>query len=207
MSHTVVLVAGPPGAGKSTLVSSLTRGGSVHIGERLGITDPEEWVSGAKNRWEELAIDPPERLLFHYDFLYTVIREDAKPQVVFSHDPALSMLSTAYDRIGVITIWCEPQELRRRISRRRRQAFRDYWMRGKFQYGWQRDRTLRKIARFYRHPTQLGGAYAAWSAFATSLRPVFNMVADTTHADTRIYDVQDWRRLASERFESPDEPQ
>lgn len=104
----LVVVAGPAGAGKSTLVGALRQGRLPEVARRLRIDNPADWPAKLAAR---LAMDKDStyvQLLLHYDLVAQFLFErDARSKNI-SIDPF-----EIADRVGVLTIWCEPDVLRR----------------------------------------------------------------------------------------------
>jgi len=101
----LVIIAGPPCAGKSTLLSRISEGLVPVLCEQLGLVDPLTWnhVAGTNlHRIQESVID---RLVVHYDLLAQRTPDG------WRHLPELI---DGAGHVVILTLWTDSESLRRR---------------------------------------------------------------------------------------------
>ena len=96
----LVVVAGPTGSGKSTLIETIQRGGAPSLCARLGLGDGSRWPMLSAFDIVEPQEPHLERTLFHYDTLRPFLRSAH----VHARERALELLSCAR-RARVLTVW------------------------------------------------------------------------------------------------------
>jgi hypothetical protein len=102
----LIIIGGPSGAGKTTLIKNLQQGGYPQLCEQLGITAPSSWpVLGATDTIE-LREPMMEKLIVHYDVYKQFVEDDG-----FNH---LSELVANAGSITILTLCVPPKILVRR---------------------------------------------------------------------------------------------
>jgi 2-polyprenyl-3-methyl-5-hydroxy-6-metoxy-1,4-benzoquinol methylase len=176
----MVLIAGPTGAGKSTLM------------ERLGQAQPEPMASalgvGADAHWpqlhptllmksKQLSYD---KLLYHYDLLRPWGRDARHHQF----DEGLAVLGCC-DRVKAITLLARREEL---IARLRRELAQDA------KPGSRQANRLQAVIDLYSHPDRLKQHLERWLKFCEDQGAEL-FFADTTQ-EPRLIEREAWMRLA-----------
>lgn len=109
----LLLVAGLPGSGKSTVCQALRGGEQSELARDLGIARPAEWVFTGPVILDELSEPHVPRVLFHYDLL----RGSALANCGFERDAALEVVDCA-ERVRAVMVWADPGLLRERLVAR-----------------------------------------------------------------------------------------
>jgi len=106
----IVVVAGPTGSGKSTLIDELAAGRLAEFERRMGIERLAEWPRMAPARALARIGQEPRNFILHYDFLWQRHKADRAT----GEPPALSILESA-GKLSFATLWTPAARLRRQV--------------------------------------------------------------------------------------------
>ncbi len=170
----LVIISGPSGAGKTTLMEKLRRGEKPILCERLAISDPSVYKNIVVQKLPTIAELPAERYILHYD-LYAQYRKDGFARVVELIDWS--------EKITVLTLCASGKLLRRRNLLRIIQNFCT------FQNYLQPRRQIKRLRkytgrqrRFFWDPVRLGQLYDDW----------FTLIADCGVEHHWLVDADDY---------------
>jgi len=172
----LVLVAGPTGSGKSTLIEALQRGREKALAERLALGEGADWPM--MSAWDLVGQRDPHvpRALFHYDTL----RPFERSAHVHAKERALEVIDTAR-RTRVVTLWTPQPVL---LERFEREGKLDRKSRGK--------RRLRAIHRLFSDRERVVAHYREWFAYCAE-RGLEVVVASALEG-MRCRSVDEWER-------------
>lgn len=145
---TLVVLAGPSGAGKTRLWERIQTGAEERLATRLGLETPGRWVSTTALSLRALEAPVTERLILHYDLL----RPQRGGARRYDRDEALDVLACA-DEVRVYTLVCPATVLRRRLEGRCRQETGEGL------------RLAEEALALYGRPGELRRIYERWSGF------------------------------------------
>jgi hypothetical protein len=110
----LIVIAGPPCAGKTTLVSRVREGEYPSLCQQLRVDDPLLWTHVNAVQLPEISQSTIEQMVLHWD-----ICTQRSPK---GYD-CLSELMSKSDDIVLLTLWTSPEILRRRNRSRLIRAF------------------------------------------------------------------------------------
>jgi len=107
----LIIVGGPTAAGKSTLLKRLLNQKICPIAAAIGMQTDNPWMGKTPSSLKETGQEKIENLLYHYDLL----RPWGNDARTYEREQGLDVLDCARVR-KVITLWCEPKTMRRRLE-------------------------------------------------------------------------------------------
>lgn len=178
----LVVVAAPAGAGKSTLMRALRQGRLPEVAQRLQIDNPADWPDTVAVNLARKKDSTYVRLLLHYDLVAQLLFErDARSRNI-SVDPF-----EIADRVGVLTIWCEPDVLRRQhaaaklteTAKNPKHRPRSYYV---------------QVNEFYADPAKVVALYRKWFDHVQSKTAEHCIVSFTDRV--RFFSREEWEEEA-----------
>jgi hypothetical protein len=189
----LVVVAGPPLAGKSTTIRSLANGELSFVRDTLEIGDFTAWRVIDASRIERLEDAHLPRLLLHYDFLRPWRRAKGER---YGDDPALKLLADAAE-ITFLTLRADGESLRRRVRARRVSIVRSIFNPIRIHLVAKRLRRLpnmRRLETLYADAPELQRRYDEWFGFCGGHAARQHWILDTTSARPALEPLGEWSR-------------
>lgn len=176
----LLVVAGPPSVGKSTLLAAVRAGGAPQVVERLGLGDPARWRPIDAARLRHVAEPCLDQVLLHYNFLSAAMRRTQS----FERDERLDPVALA-GHVAYLTLWADPPDLLRQYDHVK---ITPYIRRGRFR-GPPRYLATR---RFIADPALLLSCYRQWLDYVArhDADPLIVCATD----GTRFMDRPAWER-------------
>lgn len=172
----LLLISSLPAAGRTTMVEQLKASEPHPLQNEIPWEPQKQWQHFTPDQLRtDRQVHIPAML---YDF--DIHKPWSNNSRVFSSEPALDVLGCA-DRCTVVTLWCDPEVLIRRVEERRQHA-RDP----------QHLRRLDEILEVYRTPELLIRIYKDWIEFCRSRHAQLYFI-DTTDQLQRISETQ-WQQ-------------
>ncbi len=189
--HQIVIVSGPTGSGKSTLMKKIRENTLPEISKQLGLDNPSKWVFVMD---EFKALELPEShldsLIIHYDFLRPILREQLQN---YEEDECLSVLPNS-DKITFVTLWAKPEILIERLKLRKKRFFFEnsdlqgfiYFSKSKNKSQIMRNLFLKYLSRKPKklhemyNSTSIYEAYEKWFNFCSSFDGSVNWIVDNS---------------------------
>ena len=192
----LVIVAGAPASGKSTLIDGLVAGRFPELAAELGAGDPCTWQCLSAAACDGARCGP--HTCLHYDLSRPWTMRFASQG--YAGDPAL-LIWPLFERVSVLTVWAPPDVIESRSRSRRVQPAGAPGRPGGLRHRWQRailrrSLGLQPVARFYRDPEQVTAWYAAWTRYAENRPATRCLLVDTSGDAPRV--VADGRSLGAD---------
>ena len=112
----LIVIAGPPAAGKTTLIGQMKAGGSADVARQLGLDEHTSWKFTTCRQWKLSAAPHVERMVVEFNILST--RGATKLfDVAFHEDERLAVIDHARE-ITFLTLWAPSGLLIRRLLNR-----------------------------------------------------------------------------------------
>lgn len=177
----LVIVAGVPTSGKTTLINKLIAGELPDIAKQLDFDCKKNWLNtgyGEVCHIQEPRID---YLLLHFNITKSLVDGDH-----YSYEGGLLDLIKSAQRISVVSLWCPAAELRQRYleGRVRTKLSRSKRLR--------QERKHRILLSLYSEPENLVQLFAKWLSFV-ELRCAVSIMFESTTSGKSI-SSRDWRQ-------------
>jgi SAM-dependent methyltransferase len=176
----LVIVAGVPASGKTTLIERLLAGELPDLAKALGFDNAHKWAITGFGDVHRLAEPSIPNLILHYNITTPMIEND-----LYGYESGLLDLVTAARRTSVITLWCPPDVLSQR--------YRDNRVRRTF-FGSKRAKRKQKNARLlslYSEPHRLRELFRDWLSFIQ--RHSSELVIFDSGGNDKILNVDEWQ--------------
>lgn len=190
----LVVVAGPPAAGKSTTIRQLTSGGLLELRGSLDLGDPAGWRVLEARDLHRVRDDRLERVILHYDFLRQWKRTHSHE---FGTDQSLAILKRA-DEISFVTLWAQPATLIRRLHVRRAAFHVSRVKPWRIRAALIKRRRLDNFDRLealYANQSEVSRLYEEWVTFCEAHTTRAHFILDTTDAQSIMRPTHDWLDL------------
>lgn len=183
----LMILAGPPACGKTTVLRALQEGKLPEIARRLGMENPAGWPLAAARELDSMP-ETMERLLLHYDLLRQ--RKNAGVGETYDADPSLEIMRLAGETT-MVTIWTPIEALCERVGGRGK-PLRELWerLRGKGHSAGVRKLTI--VRETYRNSADVTACYMRWFDFCKTRRLAAHWVMDTSVWEPRLTKLEDW---------------
>jgi predicted kinase len=201
-----IIISGPTGSGKSTLIGKLKENAIPLISEQLGLENTSSWVY-IMNEFKipNLLESHVDKLLFHYDFLQPLARKQIQN---YEEDECLGVLFNS-DKITFVTLWTQPEILLERIKLKRKQILNENLNpQGciKFLKSKNKAQILSKLLTRYilLGPTKIEDLYNSpfvydtyekWFDFCSSLNGSENWIVDNSGAKLKLLAQSKWQDI------------
>lgn len=154
----LVVVAGMPAAGKSTLISHLLSPPGKHLADELGIDQEDPWQVLQFGRLQENREPELGCVMLHYNITKHLIDGD-----LYQHSNCLSDLISVAGIVRFVTLICP-------IGRLQDQFLRFRAEKGKLFANSRRRRKIKKIMEVLKSPNSVEAVYADWFSFVDRSR-------------------------------------
>lgn len=181
----LLLVSGPTGSGKSTLIERLTQNALPALAAELDLGDGASWTVTSVSRLAQVSEPAVPKLIFHYDFLWRYPTSAG----VEPRDEYLDIVDCA-ERVTILTIWTPPSVLRRQHEQH---EITPMMRGGKFRG---RARQL-QIQKMYADEAAVRGHYRAWLAITRRWTATHRIIS-FSGMDYTLTDTAEWERTAAE---------
>jgi SAM-dependent methyltransferase len=164
----LVIVAGVPASGKTTVINKLMAGELPDLAKKLGFDCSKNWLStgyGDVCRVTDPCVD---NMLLHFNFTKSLVDGDR-----YGYEGGVLDLIDSAQRISVVSVWCPPPELRQRYLNDR---VRTGLSRAK---RWRQDKKNRILLSLYSEPEKLARLWFKWLGFV-ELRCTAPVVFEST---------------------------
>ncbi|MBL1216281.1 MAG: hypothetical protein D8M59_02165 [Planctomycetes bacterium] len=201
----MIVVAGPSGVGKSTLITQIARGEHPELSRTLGFDSGTIWEKRSASQLERSAAITKsfDNLIFHYDIMRPVLRRYRDGYIA---DPALKSLDQAA-RLSIVSLWAPDDALITRLSTRTSLPFRRSLTPLNFPVRIARKRRYARLRRLYRRPQAVSQQYASWFDFTQDRQPTCeqHLVVDVSNNVIRFTTISEWLAAPHhDRAQSPD---
>jgi hypothetical protein len=194
----LIIIAGPPAAGKTTLIHEISAGGRTDVARRLDVHDNTAWTFSSCGRWMRAGIPHVERLILHFNFL-TNLRNTTAGHIFaidFDKEPRLEVVRRARE-ITFLTLWAPTDVLIRRLARRTPKRL----IAGIGSLSWSDARPLLKdhFRMFWLLRQQnLAVAYRSWFDFCDGFTAKAHWLANSTNG-IELMPRSEWPALTGQR--------
>lgn len=177
----LVIVAGVPTSGKTTVIKKLMAGELPDLARQLNFDSKKKWLSTGYGEVCHIQEARVENLLLHFNITKSLVDGDH-----YGYGGGLLDLIRSAQRISVVSLWCSPAELRQRYleGRVRTKLFRSKRLR--------QARKNRILISLYGEPENLARLFAKWLSFV-ELHGAAPVVFEGTGSGKTI-DLSGWRR-------------
>ncbi|MDP1700131.1 MAG: methyltransferase domain-containing protein [Aestuariivirga sp.] len=177
----LVIVAGVPTSGKTTVMNKLMAGELPDIAKQLDFDCKKKWLSTGYGEVCHIQDARVENLLLHFNITKSLVDGDH-----YGYKGGLLDLIKSAQRISVVSLWCPPAELRRRYleGRVRTKLSRSKRLR--------QDRKNRILLSLYDEPENLARLFAKWLSFV-ELHRAAPVILESTALGKTI-SLSDWRQ-------------
>jgi hypothetical protein len=175
----LIIVAGVPTSGKSTLISRLLAGNAPEVARRLQMKTTEQWVSVGYGDVPHITEPIVGNMILHFNITTPVLDSD-----YLGYDGGLLDLIRAAERFSAITLWCPPLQLSQRYRAYRVKAARFHRKRVR------QNRKHAKLLSLYDQPDALMHLFAQWFAFLSQHCP--DVAILESEGVDRIITVAEW---------------
>ena len=193
VNHMVVL-AGPPACGKSTILTRIADGELPDLPAKLGIDDFPAWTQLAAK--ELKAVDSPrlDKVIYHYDFLRQWRQAQGGDVPDYIDDPTLRIFEHARD-LTFVTCWTQPTELLERVNARTGRRLFSTMRSMRLLRTLKIRRRLRRQQSLYGDRAAMTARYEQWLAFCARFQARAHYILDTTPANPTVHPLSDWATI------------
>jgi hypothetical protein len=151
----LVIVAGMPAGGKTTLIKYLLSAEGSKLARELGIESPADWHVLQFGKLRENQTSELGNVIVHYNICHYLLRGD-----VYKHSNALSDLMSVAGQVRIVTLACPRQRLldqflQHRVNKKRWKTFSVS----------RRSRKNKKLVNLYKDRLNMNEMYADWFRF------------------------------------------
>jgi hypothetical protein len=185
----LVVLAGPPGSGKSTFIKNLTTGNLPSIASQLGLTNPLSCKHITVKEWRQSYEQQTDQLIYEYDFLGQWKRRLFHQ--AYEEDEPLRLLDTARE-IMFVTLWARPKILAQRLELRQPAPLKVFLKLAKSRHALRRIRVLLATKNLYKDPAKLLPLYEKWFQFCGRYHASAHWLMDTSENVPRLAHLSKW---------------
>lgn len=172
----LLIIGGTTSSGKSTLIGKLRQEELPEVAEAIGMETDDNWTYTDVAHVRDIKTEKIEKAVYHYDIL-RIFKSDT---YTYSREQGIDVLDCA-DKRTVITIWCDPDVLRRRQQVKLRKGMR-HW----------RERRVKDVLALYENGSQLAEQYRKWVTYSRQKQAELFFVDCT--GEPRLLTHSEWDR-------------
>jgi hypothetical protein len=177
----LIIVAGVPTSGKSTLIANLLDGKAPALAKRLNIDLTQHFVSTGYGDLPRITEPAVANMILHYNITMPFIDED-----YYGYEGGLLDIIKTAQRLSVVTLWCPAEELVARYQKHR------MTVKSPGAKGARRAKKHATLLTLYREPARLGELFADWFNFVR--RHCAEPLVYDDGKEQRVVNVEDWER-------------
>jgi len=184
----LILFAGPPCSGKSTVIKKVLLGNLPSLAESLQLGEPSSWKYIQAAKVHELSGSRMDRVILHYDILRQWRLKLDNPS--YEDDKPLGLLDAA-EETTFVTLWTTPALLSRRLKLRETRCFIKTLLSLDFDGTRESIRNC-QVNKLYVNPPKLFLHYDKWFSFCGSFDAKENWIMDTTKNIPELIPASKW---------------
>jgi len=191
----LVLFAGPPASGKSTLIQELQMGRINFLSQKLGLDNISLWRCIETQKLHELSDLHIDRLILQYDFLRQWKLKYFNQN--YEEDGPLDILNSSTEIIFV-TLWIDPSILIKRIAVRQLDALTQCKNPFKFFVFLRSVHTRKRLKQLYSNVDELLCQYDKWLKFCETYTTKSHWILKNTEDVPILYPLSKWSQVVKE---------
>lgn len=172
----LIVFAGPPCSGKSTILGKLQTGNLPWLCTQLELGDPALWRYVESREMHALPALQANKIILHYDFLRPF--QLGLPQGDYAQHKPLGILDRC-DEITFVTLWAAPKTLIERLQTRQVAQCKSHLKSLNLRLAIGSIRTLRLLRPLYLNPVKLMAYYPQWFKFCSTYQAKSHWIMDT----------------------------
>ncbi len=186
----LVLIAGPPCSGKSTLIKSLQWNKMPLLSAQLKLDDPSLWkYFDARHLHGVVDIDV-DRMILHYDFFRSWAQEQKFHQG-YQGDNTLGILNTS-NEITFLTLWATYEAMIQRRKSKRMGLYLKCFKSTFLGRTSERNRLFKRIQKLSMKPPELLFLYEKWFGFCGMYPSKAHLIVDTMIKPPTLLPLSQW---------------
>jgi GTPase SAR1 family protein len=184
----LVIVAGVPTSGKTTVITRLISGSLPELADKLSFDNKRQWtISGYGDLHRHRELDIPGMIL-HYNITTPMIQNER-----LGYNGGLVDLMRSAKHISVVTLWCTADELSRRYRHSR--VWKPFWKSKRAK----REQKNVALLSLYSEPYRLRGLFREWLFFIQD--HTSELVMFESNGSDRILSIERWQVEVSQLSE------